>query len=112
MLLDTKRLRVGVAIGKTTAVFTAKLGGIECIELMMLDDDESLANLPYCIQSEPLKTPARAPFNSCPTESNYHDDEGQNVPYSLQQLPTKRVGYACETLPHLMSVPDIEYTIS
>lgn len=45
MLSETKRLRVGVAIEKEkTAVFTAKLGGIECIELMMLDDDESLAN--------------------------------------------------------------------
>lgn len=44
MLLDTKILRVGVDIGKTTAVFTAKLGGIKCIELMMLDDDESPAN--------------------------------------------------------------------
>lgn len=44
MVFDTKRLRVGVAIGKRATIHTAKLEGIECIELMMLDDNESPAN--------------------------------------------------------------------
>jgi hypothetical protein len=44
MLPDTRRLRVGVANGKTTAIYTAKLEGVKCIELMMLDHDESPAN--------------------------------------------------------------------